>query len=62
MVVSKTESSCDFDEGRVEGKEWREGNKHANAHQEGCFILVIVENCEERVVGAMLYLLSPKIN
>lgn len=62
MGVSKTESSGDFGEGRVESKERREGNKRANAHQEGCFILVIVENCEERVVGVMFYLLSPKIN
>lgn len=60
MVVSKTENSGDFDVGRVERKEWRKGNKHV--HQEGCFILGIVENSEERVVGVMFYLLSPKIN
>lgn len=41
-MVSKTESSDDFDEGRVERKERREANKLASAHQEGCFILVIV--------------------
>lgn len=62
MVVPKTESSGDFHEGRAESREWREGNKCADAHQEGCFILVTVENSEERVVGITFYLLSPKIN
>ena len=61
MLVSETESSGDFDEVGDKGKEWREGNRCAEAHQEGCFILVIVENSEGKV-GLMFYLLSPKLD
>lgn len=61
MLVSETESSGDFDEVRDKGKEWRGGNRCAEAYQEDCFILVIVENCEIKV-GFMFYLLSPKLD
>lgn len=61
MLLSETESSGGTDEVGNKGKEQRERNRCAEAHQEGSFILVIVENCGGKV-GLMLYLLSPKLD
>lgn len=60
-MVSESESTGDFDEVEDEGKEQREGKRCAEACQESCFILVIVENCEGKV-GLMFYLISPKLD
>jgi len=47
--------------GRRWSEELREGNRCAEAHQESCFVLVIVENSEGKV-GFMFSLLSPKLD
>lgn len=61
VLLSETESSGDTDEVGNKGKERRERNRCAEAHQEGSFILVVVENCEGKV-RLMFYLLSPKLD
>lgn len=59
-MVSKAESSGDFDEGRVESKECSETNMLMHIRK----VVSFLQLCKtgEVVVGIMFYLLSPKIN